>query len=253
MIGRRYVLYVEGYDPQGAAGYYRLFARELMRSAKTWSIRPQISALASESEEFAAWTVETTAPNWRVSTRYEFLRLEHVIRANMARPILLQLAWALAWMSDDLFSGTLKRVFRASWRFGLNFLWPQLFILGWLAVTVATGAVASTLASYLGTPAPAAAIIALGTAALVFASLRRLADKLLVIQVASSWVFNRAYAHGRPSCFDAAIEAAARRLVAVVGAAETDEVLLIGHSSGAGMAPLVLARAAPCRRPSCAR
>jgi pimeloyl-ACP methyl ester carboxylesterase len=98
-------------------------------------------------------------------------------------------------------------------------------------------------AAYFGASTPAAAMVGLGAAALIFASIRRLANKLLVIQVANSWVFNRAYAHGRPSCFDAAIEAAARRLVAVAGAADTDEVLLIGHSSGAGMAPLVLARA----------
>ena len=41
MIGRRHVLYVEGYDPQGAEGYYDLFARSWRRFLKIWPLRTQ--------------------------------------------------------------------------------------------------------------------------------------------------------------------------------------------------------------------
>ena len=38
VIRRRHVIYVEGYDPQGAKGYYRLFDRSWARFLKVWPL-----------------------------------------------------------------------------------------------------------------------------------------------------------------------------------------------------------------------
>ena len=39
LIRRRHVLYVEGYDPQGAEGYHNLFSRSFRRFLKNWPLR----------------------------------------------------------------------------------------------------------------------------------------------------------------------------------------------------------------------
>ena len=77
-------------------------------------------------------TSQTAGPNWQVATRYEFLRQEHIIRANMAEPLLRQIPRALAWAFDYLVSGAIFRVLRASWEFGLALIYFQMLLI-WLA------------------------------------------------------------------------------------------------------------------------
>jgi len=38
LIRRRHVFYVEGYDPQGAEGYYKLFERSWKRFLTIWPL-----------------------------------------------------------------------------------------------------------------------------------------------------------------------------------------------------------------------
>jgi len=91
VIRRRHVLYVEGYDPQGAEGYYRLFRREWKRFLSLRPIEAKLGELSLESDDIAHWTIDAAGPTWRATTRYEFLRQERLIRANMAQPMLRQL------------------------------------------------------------------------------------------------------------------------------------------------------------------
>ena len=114
LIRRRHVLYVEGYDPQGAEGYHNLFSRSFRRFLKNWPLKTNVSDLQIDSDDLAHWTVDAAGPNWQVSTRYDFLRQEQMIRANMAEPMWRQVPRALGWMLNYLFTGTLFRVYRAS-------------------------------------------------------------------------------------------------------------------------------------------
>ena len=119
MIRRRHVIYVEGYDPQGAKGYYRLFERAWARFLKIWPLQVRAWASSrSNSQDFAHWDVEAAGPNWQVATRYDFLRQEHIIRANMAEPLRRQIPRALALGVRLLVSGAIFRVLRASRYFG---------------------------------------------------------------------------------------------------------------------------------------
>ncbi|MBN8937759.1 MAG: hypothetical protein J0I13_16090, partial [Rhizobiales bacterium] len=104
MIRRRHVLYVEGYDPQGAEGYHNLFSRSFRRFLKNWPLQTTIGDLQIDSDDLAHWTVEAAGPNWQVSTRYDFLRQEQMIRANMAEPMIRQVPRALYWMLNYLFT-----------------------------------------------------------------------------------------------------------------------------------------------------
>ena len=111
LIRRRHIIYVEGYDPQGAEGYYRLFSRSFGRFLKNWPIQSKIGDLQIDSDDFAHWDVAAAGPNWRVATRYEFLRQERMIRANMAKPMWRQVPHALGWILNYLYTGTLFRVY----------------------------------------------------------------------------------------------------------------------------------------------
>src|SRR5260370_36779151 len=86
LIARRHVIYVGGYDPQGAEGYYRLFERSWKRFLTIWPLTSKLGPLELDGEDFAHWDVEAAGPNWRVATRYEVLRQEHMIPAHLPEP-----------------------------------------------------------------------------------------------------------------------------------------------------------------------
>jgi hypothetical protein len=244
LIARRHVIYVEGYDPQGAEGYYRLFGRSLTRFLKVWPLAARLSELELETHDFARWTVDTSGPDWQVATRYDFLRQERFIRANMAEPLRRQIPRALAWAFDYLVSGAILRVLRASPYFGLVLIYFQMMLIAWMALSVAGGwLVAAATMHLLGLPGVAAALVGIVAAILIFLALRRLADRWFVIQINNHWPYLCEFARGEATCFDPAIEAGARRVIAAVRANDADEIVVVGHSGGGALAPAVITRA----------
>ena len=244
LIARRHVIYVGGYDPQGAEGYYRLFERSWKRFLTIWPLTSKLGPLELDAEDFAHWDVEAAGPNWRVATRYEFLRQEHMIRANMAEPMTRQIPRALGWAFDYFVSGALLRVLRTSWAFGLVLIYFQMMLIWWLVLSVVGGGLIAYAAAHaLGLPVLLALVIGIACTFAIFALLRPLADRWFVVQINSHWPHLCAFARGERSCFDPLIDACAERLIAAVRADAADEIIVVGHSGGGALAPAVIARA----------
>jgi pimeloyl-ACP methyl ester carboxylesterase len=244
LIERRHVFYVGGDDPSGAEGYYHLFQRGLKRFLTVWSLQARLTDLTIESHDIAHWSIEAKGPNWKVTTRYEFLRLEHFIRATAAQPLMSQLYRAVRWTLDDLASGATLRTFRASWPFALVLVYAQIMIVIWLGLAVMSGWLAAVLASRLiGWSFLLVLAVAPAIGIMVFAALRLLVDRWFVMRVATGWPNFRAYARGQATGYDEPIDVLATRIVAVVQANEVDELLIVGHSAGGGIAPAAVVRA----------
>ena len=198
-----------------------------------------------DSDDFAHWDVEAAGPNWQVSTRYDFLRQEQMIRANMAEPMWRQVPRALGWTLNYLFTGTLFRVYRASHQYGLALTHFQMLLVCWLGA-VRTGRLARSAwlaMHFIGAPLVLGVVVGVAAAIGCFKLLRPLADRWFVVQINSHWPYLLEYARGEPSCWDRPIEAGARRLVEVARANEADEIVVVGHSGGGVTAPAVVARA----------
>ncbi len=244
MIRKRHVFYVGGYDPQGAQGYYRIFRRECRKFEQNWQIKVGLGELQIDSDDIAYWSIESTGPNWRVTTRYELLRLEALLSDNLTQPILRQVARALYWIIDDLVTGTFLRIFRASWRFAGHLLYAQVLLIAWLAFSVGGGWLAVYAATtVLGWPAVIAVMFGAAVAATVFVSLRPLADRWFVTRINNCWPYLRDFASGRASAYDRSLDVFAKRIVAAAREGQADELLIIGHSAGCVTSPVLLARA----------
>jgi hypothetical protein len=244
LVQRRHVFYVGGYDPQGAEGYYRVFVRESKRFLKVWPIELQVGDLKIDSDYVGYWDIEAAGPNWQVAIRYEFLRLEHFLRANLAQSLTRQLARAAWWAVDDLVTGALWRIFRASWRFAVHLVYLQLMLVLWIAVAGAGGWLAVVLATgFVDVPTPITVVMALAAGVAVFALLRPLADRWFILQIANCWPYVREFARGEATGYDRPIDILAARIVAAARANEADELVVIGHSSGGGIGAAVVARA----------
>jgi len=244
VIRRRHVIYVEGYDPQGAEGYHSLFARSWKRFLANWGFKARLGELQLESQDFAHWDVEAAGPNWQVATRYDFLRQEHIIRANMAEPMLRQVPRALAWAFDYLVSGAIIRVLLASWEFGLALVHFQLMTIWALVLSIGGGWLIGRAAlNHFGVLGPVQLLISIIAALAIFCAMRPFASRWSVIQINNHWPYLCELARGEATCFDAPIEACAQRVIAAARANEADEIVVIGHSGGGVLAPVVITRA----------
>jgi pimeloyl-ACP methyl ester carboxylesterase len=242
-IRRRHVIYVSGYDPRGAQSFFDLLRRTCERFCKSWPIAAALHATDMESDEIARWQLDLRGAGWQVATRYDFLRMENFIRADMAQPMLRQLLRGLSWYAGDVFSGAQFRIFRAAWRFAVHLLYFQLLIAAWAAAAILAAFSAGRACAALGLPLAASIVIALAAGAATLLALRPLAERWRVVQIASCWSTLRRFGRGCATWIDQAVEHGARHLVAVARAGEADEVALIGHSTGGAIACAIMARA----------
>ena len=239
-IRRRRVFFIEGYEPKGADGFHHLFRREWNRFRTNWGVTGKVHDVHFESGDIASWEIETAGPNWQVATHYEFLRLEPQIRVNLAQPMWLQLARTTRWMAGDLATGSLWRVFRASWRMGVLLSYSQVLFLVWFGVAVSGGWFAARATGLADT----VAILVGAAAALgIFALLRPVVGAMFVNQLNNCWPYLREFARGKPTGFDRSVEVLAERIVVAAKAGDADEILLVGHSAGAMLALTTIERA----------
>lgn len=242
-IRRRRVIYVEGYDPIGPEGYFNLFRETCDRFQRLWPAVATVRPLEVYSTDFAGWGVDLCGPNWRVSTKYDFLRLERFIKGDMAAPTAWFLFRGLKWFLGDLLSGTQFRILRASWPFGLHLLYFQTLLVAWLGISAAiAGILGGAAAAHLNSAIAGMIAALIVLFACVFA-LRATAERLGVIQIVSCWLVLRRFCRSRPTWLDHAIEVGAKRIVAAARANDGDELVVVGHSSGCVIASAMMARA----------
>ena len=169
-VRRRHVIFVEGYDPRGARGYFDLLRRTCGRFERLWPVSVRLRSLQMETADFARWRLDVRGRDWETATHYEFLRLENFIRSDMDRSTAQQLLCGLRWFIGDLLSGALFRIFWASWRFGLHLLHFQVLLLAWVAVPAMIAVlVGVAVTGYLG-------VVTVG----VLAALGRVRSRLFV-------------------------------------------------------------------------
>jgi hypothetical protein len=244
LIKRRRVIYMHGYDPQGADGYYGLFAHSWKKFKNVWSVKSSLSPLNIVSDDLALWTVATSAPGWEVLSDYEFVRYEDIISENMNRPIVWQIIAALKWVLGDLFSGATARIIRASWQFEMHHILFQLMLVLWVAFSFGTGWLVLALARiFLGLTMWVAAPLAVAIGIGVFYALRPFVDRFFVIRINNHWPYLRKFGRGQPTSLDRPVNVGVERLIAAANAKDVDEVLLIGHSGGAPLVLPIVARA----------
>ena len=245
-VRRRHVLYVPGYDPRGAAHYYRMFRQEFARFGALHGLQTSLSRpTAAPDDAYNNWVASTAGPDWQVETIYELLRWDDVVRDDAKRPIWRKIALAWLLLARYLASGALWRVARAHWRFALFFLYPYVLLLGMLlAASVLGGALAALVnfAMHLVLPG-AVAIGVAGAIAALLAALRLTERRTYLLYLCDDGISTDQYVRRRRPDWDARLALFADRLSAVARAAAADEIVVVGHSSGSFMAVDVIAQA----------
>jgi pimeloyl-ACP methyl ester carboxylesterase len=232
VVRKRRVFHVPGYDPAPPSAVKRRFARELRRFEETWSAKASVSDIDASDQ---AWRINASGPNWNVETQYRLVAWSDVIEAAARRPMWTRISRGLLAFLDFTV-GALPRYLWANWRYAGFFLYPFVAF-----------ALLATLAVYAGRYAANASGYVIIGIAVAFAALALLwqwpGRRMFLHLLFDDWIFSRRYVrHGDPA-IDSKLDRVARDVIEAARNAESDEVVVIGHSLGAVLAIDLLDRA----------
>lgn len=270
---RRRVFYIPGYDPMPPRRYRELYRRE---SAAQAEISGYSIAQAPDPEAGHGWQVSATLEDRRVETRFDVLVWSDIVRETMNHGLaatygqLVRTAWIY------ITSGTLGRLLLLRKGPILAGFYPVLMLLFQAALAFGIGAVAAGLvglaagaavgqgSALLGrAPGPAwswiAAVlwwaVALWVTVRLLQRFRSWDGRLYAWYLMHDLAFAAQARGAYPEALSQRISAFAGTIAAALRDPETDEVLVVGHSSGAqlavsALAEIVRAEAVPIHRPA---
>jgi len=247
-VRRRHVLYLAGFDPQGPSQYHGLYQREAALQAPVSGYRIEVGPRQRAGALGSAWDIVWRAGQdggdvgqAEVHTRYETLRWDDLVRRHwpVGRWAAIRLTLRNSWELTR--NGCFWRFLHISWPAVLALALPGLLLLGSaLLVPVLLAALAWMAARGHGV------IAGLGLAALGLTTYRGMA-----------WAQGRMYmgwlmrstrvilhqARGELPALEARLDRFAERMVELSHDHKLDELLIVGHSSGAMLAASMVARA----------
>lgn len=215
-----------GYDPKSPSAFFKRLEREHRRSAALWNAESTVGAPAIDpSGEWAGAAIASNGPGWATCILFTTLLLDPIVLADFARPLPVRIGKYLRAFADLVFSGTAFRIFRHAWRFGCYFLFP----FACLVLYAVLGAFAGSLAArwtnaWIGT---AVAV------AIFFALARWLGQRWPANHLMDLWSFSRDFMRGKRPDAEAQLDRFAAHITETLRATPYDEVLLVGHSTGA--------------------
>ncbi len=250
-VRRRLVCYFSGFDPQGPGHYHQLFKDEATKQAQVSGYVLEVGARKKVSSDIVAWEVRGEFADVAddaggrghavVETRVEFLRWDDLIRAHWPRgrwAVLATVAWA-SW--EGWRQGVLMRSLRQSWPFFLTIGAPSI----WAALALCSALVLALCWPGASSPKAMAFFGAVVLVwALVLAGLAWWADKRMRLGwLLRSLAFIIRQGRGEIDGLAPRVHAFGKHVEGQIRSGVFDEVIIVGHSSGAMLAMSVMAEA----------
>ncbi|KQP67919.1 hypothetical protein [Methylobacterium sp. Leaf112] len=253
-VRRRQIFYVPGYDPEGRTRYRLLFVRELTRYAKRFGQpKPRIGPATLEADGLVqSWTVADEPATGSARTHYDVLLWDDLVVRDFRRWRLISAGLLVLGTLHAVLGGQMLRFYRLNWKYGNVILYPFVLLVG---LVLATLAIAGFVHAHLGdgfghslgwplwATVPLGLLAGLGWVKAIEAMLNR----IFFWQLLNDWVFNWQHGQGWRPDYETRLTAFTDHVIARLAAfAEAgtpiDEVILLGHSSGALTAVEVAAR-----------
>ncbi|MFJ4292395.1 hypothetical protein ACIP1U_21825 [Cupriavidus sp. NPDC089707] len=231
-VKHRKVYYVSGFDPRGAAYYHRLYREESAKQAVHHGGTVTIGKRSRLGEHVSAWSLDGKWDGHAVSTQYQFLHWDDLVRRHWEPSLLRLVLSALATYGRYIGCGAFGRLsstFRGPFYSALYPL-AYLALLTLLAAGCAIGVKALIgTAGANGWPAWAGGIAA---GAGMFGGGIALANRLAVFWLLQIYRFVQRWGEREPEDIKARIDAFADWIRKDLEASDCDEALVVGHSVG---------------------
>ncbi|KAF0677141.1 hypothetical protein [Profundibacterium mesophilum] len=248
-VRRRAVFYIPGYDPIPPRRYRELYRREAATQARISGYEIALAAGPAPRDASGAprpfgWSVTSHMEGHETSARVEVLVWSDIVRHSMQGGIARTYAMMLRTAWIYISSGALWRLLRLRKGPVIAALYPVAALLGQLLAAVAIGVAAGRLASWalpggaIGAGAGLAAGLAAGWAVLHW--FRTLDHRLFAYYLMHDYAFTARWRGDIPPALRGRLAHFTDRIEAALDE-DIDEVLIVGHSSGAHLGVMVLA------------
>ena len=236
-VTRRRVFYIPGYDPFHPRRYRELYRKEGAEQARisgyTLDLKPKEGARYG-------WQVTADIGGAQVSTQMEVLVWSDIVKGSMATGIVATYAQLVKTAWIYIASGALFRLMRLRKGPVIAALYPVVFLLGQLALAglVLRGSIALGARLPYGAWLGAAVGLVAGWGLLLW--FRRMDAKIFAYYLMHDYAYSAQFKGANPPELEARM---ADFAVAIADALTQDveEVLVVGHSSGAHLGVSVLA------------
>lgn len=253
-VKRRHIFYVPGYDPESSSRYRMLFVRELTRYAKRFSEPKRTVTRATMNAEgtVQSWRVAAQPETEGAETTYDVLLWDDLVRTDFRRSRLVSVSLLVVGTLQTIVSGLMVRFYRLNWKYGNVILYPLIMV---VLLALCTLAIAGFVHAHLGTAfghslgwplwvtLPAGLLIGLAWVK----AMEALLNRIYFWQLLNDWVFNWQHGQGWRPDYERRLDAFADHVIARCAAFAAsgdnpDEIMILGHSSGALTAVELTAR-----------
>lgn len=247
-VRQRRVLFVSGFDPQGHLRYYPLYRDEAAKQCSTSGHRLALGNRRADGPHRQTWQIDATVDGQDCTTTYDFLRWDDIVRLHWFKghAHYLRMTLGATWR---LFStGVLWLMLKGSWPGFYVCVRPFLMVMVELLGSALLLAFVAMMAGKMGLQWPlilAAAVGAAGVWGLNWLG-RRAETTLQMGWVMRSYWFTTKQGRKQLPELDERLNQHAAYLLKVLEDPQVDEILVVGHSSGAMMAASMVGRA--CQR-----
>jgi hypothetical protein len=244
-IKRRVVLYCPGYDAVADRRYYPLMVTELALLTARFGIEHEIGPVEAEARvPSVRWSMAAGNAEWRSRTSYEVMRWDDLIRRDLNRSWRKRAPLFLEMIRQSWRERFVIRLFRINWHFAALLIYPVVAFLGTLGAAIAAGfGVADLVALFVPLSPWLEALLTIVCAGAFARIANPWLRKAYVYHVLDDWIFHWQDSLGRRPDFDTRLGQFGDRLIAATRAAGVQEILVVGHSSGAIIAIETVARA----------
>ena len=242
-ISQRCVFYVSGFDPRGARHYYELFKTELTKGHEEISITKRKAVQTNTTE----WAVDTPASDQAPGTHtdFQFLGWDDIARKHWPTSRFKHWLSYIRVTPRYLLSGFFQKSWKLSVPAASYLLSPNVLILMTALACVLIAALTIGIGTAAASPTSKAllAAIAVGACWLVWRFAHRFETSRKLDWIMRSYAFTARQAHDEAPEIDTRLDEFAQQIIARVQQNRDDEIVIVGHSSGAMMAVSALARA----------
>ena len=239
-VKKRKVLYLSGFDPRGASHYYSLYKEEAAKAEAVTGDHYTLSPRKRNGRIFASWTIQSDT----TQCDYEFLGWDDIVRNCWPKTLFEILAHAARLYPYYVSIGAATGIRRLSRAFFMAWLYPLVFILPLLVLSLGGAILISMLAAAWVPGLGLEWLLPVPFAYMMYTKLGELLErKFGFLWAFRSFYFYVALARSEVVDMDARILLFAERLLDVLKMEEYEEVLLVGHSAGATLLPMVVHRA----------
>ena len=242
-VKKRHVLYFTGFDPKGPAHYQRLYVEQAQLQSAIKDYQMTVSPRVNHSATSTTWDIHLqTGLGQEVQTCYEFARWDDVVRNHWTKHYwqialnTLKTSWAyvrqgVAWQFLKRTWPAFLALFMPAALYSLTILLAMLGLL--IAISVLMQGI-SPLLCFLGWALWVCLLL------LMVAWFER---RFHMSWLMRSFHFTRQNMVGGAPDLQARLDHLAQHIAHLVAQSDADEILLVGHSTGGGMAVSALARA----------